>query len=140
MYVKGQLAASSSRPLGDKTPFANRSHAGPTPHVPRESKLILMTPAPQKPDTSLLRPSSARKHIRAPRPSYETPTTNGKHWDVSDIDIDVEGVGAESKSATIEEEDYDEIEYMAPTAIGKSIILRLSRVVRLTTVLLRASI
>jgi len=46
-------------------------------------------------------------------PKFETPVTNGRHWDVSDIDIVVPSV-EESK----EEVDDDEIEYMAPTAIG----------------------
>jgi hypothetical protein len=72
-------------------------------------------------------PSSTRKHSRVPRSasrSFETPVTRGNPYDVSDISIDVADVmpvaGAANQSSVIEE-DYDEIEYMPPTAIGTTL-------------------
>ncbi|KAG9316847.1 hypothetical protein JVU11DRAFT_2918 [Chiua virens] len=94
------------RPLGDKTPFPNRT----APQLPATGTKIAK---PSLVDGSL-RPSSARKHDRLPRSAgktFETPITDGKHWDVSDIDIEVDAPVA---SQSIEEESFDEIEYMAP--------------------------
>ncbi|KAG2341076.1 hypothetical protein BDR05DRAFT_936817 [Suillus weaverae] len=97
-----------SRPLGDKTPFPNRIANHSTP-LQMTKPIFDVTPG------ALLRPSSARKHVRLPRSAskgFQTPLTGGDHWDVSDIDINPEVVAAPSQS--IEEEDYDEIEYMPP--------------------------
>ncbi|KAF9241780.1 hypothetical protein BU15DRAFT_73128 [Melanogaster broomeanus] len=96
------------RPLGDKTPFPNRTANHATLHVTgtKISKPALLEGS--------LRPSSARKHVRLPRSaskSFETPVTGGHHWDVSDIDIEVDTAVA---NKSIEEEDYCEIEYMPP--------------------------
>ncbi|KAH7913238.1 hypothetical protein BJ138DRAFT_1146452 [Hygrophoropsis aurantiaca] len=94
-----QVVTDKARPLGDKTPFPNRVN--------------ILEP----------RPSSTRKHIRAPRLSqgletvqrpaqtFETPVTAGHHWDVSDIDIAPEVVNGDQ---SIQEDDHDEIEYMPP--------------------------
>lgn len=115
-----------SRPLLDKTPFANRAGAvfiTPLPHSSKKlpfAKLPLADHSHQTP--TLLRPSSTRKHIRVPRSaskSFETPQSQGNHWDVSDISIECPDVGAAVVNESIEEEDYDEIEYMPPTAVGK---------------------
>ncbi|KAG2052015.1 hypothetical protein BDR06DRAFT_888646 [Suillus hirtellus] len=105
---KEPVIIAPSRPLGDKTPFPNRvaNHATP---LQMTKPIFDVTPG------ALLRPSSARKHVRLPRSasnSFQTPLTGGNHWDVSDIDINPEVVAALNQS--IEEEDYDEIEYMPP--------------------------
>jgi hypothetical protein len=109
---KEPVIIAPSRPLGDKTPFPNRiaNHATP---FQMTKPIFDVTPG------ALLRPSSARKHVRLPRSaskSFQTPLTGGDHWDVSDIDINPEVVAAPSQS--IEEEDYDEIEYMPPKLPG----------------------
>ncbi|KAJ7031038.1 hypothetical protein C8F04DRAFT_1263309 [Mycena alexandri] len=127
-----------TRPLGDRTPFPNRDAAFNTP-LPGETKLaklVLLDSA--RPNThvtpfpsgttppSALRPSSARKHIRAPRTSsrfkFETPITKGNHWDVSELDLLVPP-GDESQLLTTtlpgaetdeDDDDYSEVEYMPP--------------------------
>ncbi|KAI0311583.1 hypothetical protein OF83DRAFT_1046897, partial [Amylostereum chailletii] len=106
-----------ARPLGDKTPFHNRgrnvSLATPAPIGKMGSYLVAETPG------YLLRPSSTRKSVRARRssgPCFQTPITNGNHWDVSAGDIEVEDAQEEAEAAPVL--DYDEIEYMPPTAIG----------------------
>lgn len=99
------------RPLGDKTPFPNRTANQLSATGAKIAKPALL-------DGSL-RPSSARKHDRLPRSAskvYETPVTDGKHWDVSDIEIEVDTPVA---NQSIEEESYDEIEYMPPKVEGK---------------------
>ncbi|KAG6329749.1 hypothetical protein ID866_9342 [Astraeus odoratus] len=97
------------RPLGDKTPFPNRT-ANQGLAI---SDTITKIAKPPLLDGSV-RTHSARKHVRLPRSaskSFETPVTTGNHWDVSDIDIEVAGaVGDQS----LQEEDYDEVEYMPP--------------------------
>ncbi|KAI0250317.1 hypothetical protein BJV78DRAFT_1321910 [Lactifluus subvellereus] len=67
-----------TRPLGDKTPFAN-------PHS---------------------------------SPVFEIRITNGNLWDVMEGDIAVPAA-PEAQGEEARPEDYDEIEYMAPTAIGE---------------------
>ncbi|KAH7888968.1 hypothetical protein F5I97DRAFT_1965764 [Phlebopus sp. FC_14] len=100
--------APAVRPLGDKTPFPNRTANRVTP--PETGEKI------SKPALSggSIRPSSARKHVRLPRSAakdFETPVTRGPHWDLSDVDIEV---GNTAVNESIEEEDYSEIEYMPP--------------------------
>lgn len=110
---KGKELLAPSRPLGDKTPFPNRISSHVTP-------LQVLKPAFDVTPGALLRPSSARKHIRLPRSaskSFQTPVTGGNHWDVSDIDINTEVAAAPNQS--IDEEDYDDIEYMPPKLPGK---------------------
>lgn len=117
----------SSRVLLDKTPFANRAGAPLNTPLPRGSKLTKMPLSIsqsvfQTPGT-LLRPSSTRKHIRVPRSaskSFETPQSQGNHWDVSDISI--EGPETATVNESIGEEDTDEVEYMPPSAIGKFVL------------------
>lgn len=73
--------------------------------------------------TSVLRPSSTRKSLRAPRKSFETPDKVGRkpHWDVSEGEIDVEGNQSICSSReVILEEDDDEVEYMPPPVTGKN--------------------
>ncbi|KAI9507415.1 hypothetical protein F5148DRAFT_981445 [Russula earlei] len=109
------------RPLGDKTPFVNRQrrviqelNPGPAkgnPHA-RDSSLELLTPG------HALLPSSARKTVRGRHssgPVFETPVTNGNHWDVIEGDV-ISPVTPEVQGEEAQAEDYDEIEYMPPTA------------------------
>ncbi|KZP28845.1 hypothetical protein FIBSPDRAFT_816644, partial [Athelia psychrophila] len=109
-----------TRPLGDKTPFRNRVgdlHT-PLPNGSKISKLSLGASQLQTP--GLLRPSSARIHDRMPSASknFQTPHTQGNHWDVSDTEI--EGPEAVVVNQSIVEEDFNEIEYMPPGAIEET--------------------
>ncbi|PCH35869.1 hypothetical protein WOLCODRAFT_81131 [Wolfiporia cocos MD-104 SS10] len=120
----------NARPLLDKTPFPNRVASAiplqtPAPKSGKLAKLVLQDePAQDALPAALLRPSSARKSIRLLKSSiqgkaqeFKTPITRGNHWDVSEDDVQMdEGVITEGKNAG-EEEDYDEIEYMPPSAI-----------------------
>ncbi|KAH9961578.1 hypothetical protein BC827DRAFT_1202994 [Russula dissimulans] len=110
-----------TRPLGDKTPFANRQRRiqDPTPGPAKENppaldgRLELLTPG------HALLPSSARKTVRgrySSGPIFETPVSNGNHWDVLD-DAIIAPVAQEVQGELVQSEDYDEIEYMPPTAI-----------------------
>ncbi|KAI0032702.1 hypothetical protein K488DRAFT_7399, partial [Vararia minispora EC-137] len=104
------------RPFLDKTPYPNR-HAPVVTPAPGKLGALLLTETPGY----LLRPSSTRKSVRARRSSgknyFETPVTNGNHWDVSDAEIEVAPVEVVKKDIPVE--DYDEIEYMPPTAIER---------------------
>lgn len=76
-----------------------------------------------------LLPSSARKSVRGRFSSgaaFETPVTKGNHWDVIEGDTEVPTL-PEAQGEGVLVEDYDEIEYMPPTAIGESARLSLSR-------------
>ncbi|KAI0949106.1 hypothetical protein AcW1_008806 [Taiwanofungus camphoratus] len=120
-----------TRPLLDKTPFPNRvansvPFKTPVPQTAKLAKLSLLDAGPIVTPGALLRPSSTRKSLRIPRSSsggkaykFETPVTQGNHWDVSDGDVSVGEVDTEEKKA-VEEEDYDEVEYGPPTAIDPS--------------------
>ncbi|KAH7926959.1 hypothetical protein BV22DRAFT_1032296 [Leucogyrophana mollusca] len=94
-HIPGEKSRPATRPLGDKTPFPNRTNAN--------------HPEP--------RPSSTRKHPRAPRQSFETPVTAGHHWDVSDISIDAPAVGSGPIEEAAGEEDYGDVEYMPPKVL-----------------------
>ncbi|KZT29070.1 hypothetical protein NEOLEDRAFT_697030 [Neolentinus lepideus HHB14362 ss-1] len=122
------LAKTASKPLFDKTPFRNRAgHTLSTPHtaVNKIQKLSFLDPELEIPSqVANLRPSSARKSLRLPRPSgsatsnkFRTPVTTGNHWDVSDGEVEVQGAKEEAEKEAMEVEDDDEIEYMPPTAI-----------------------
>jgi hypothetical protein len=119
-----------SRPFLDKTPFPNRVAAHPLhtplPHGPKFPKLSFLEHGtgallhPHDTPETLLRPSSARTHIRVPRSasrSFETPLNQGNHWDVSDVSICVPEVQVQ---VPVVEEDYDEVEYMPPHVPGES--------------------
>ncbi|KAJ6616669.1 hypothetical protein B0H10DRAFT_2036478 [Mycena sp. CBHHK59/15] len=112
-------------PLVDKTPFPNRDPPNEfnTP-LPGDQKLAKLVFADSKPlvsdllhpsstPDSVARPSSTRKHVRAPHASrnFETPPINGNPWDVSEHDIVVE---EPTSTPAPEVDDYDEIEYMPP--------------------------
>ncbi|KDQ27417.1 hypothetical protein PLEOSDRAFT_158698 [Pleurotus ostreatus PC15] len=112
------ILATQSRPLLDKTPFPNRTtrNTSNTPFT-KPANFTKPTTLDQnflQPGKTPLRPSSTRKHARAPRSAsknFETPQTNGNHWDVADVsicqpEVDVEGA--------VDEPDHDEIEYMPP--------------------------
>ncbi|TFY59339.1 hypothetical protein EVG20_g7830 [Dentipellis fragilis] len=123
--VKGKATAVTTtvnRPLLDKTPFPNRHRRIEDAFTPAPAKLgapALDGDLLSVPLDGALRPSSTRKSIRGRRssgPHFETPVTNGNHWDVSEGEIEVAGVEA-VKEEEAEVEDFDEIEYMPPTAI-----------------------
>jgi hypothetical protein len=109
---------SKARPFLDKTPFPNRNAPAGTPAPGGKLGALLLPETPGY----LLRPSSTRKSVRARRSSgrnyFETPVTNGCHWDVSDSEIEVAGVQEVQEEEAAQVEDYDEIEYMPPSAIG----------------------
>ena len=54
---------------------------------------------------------------RSASKSFETPQSQGNHWDVSDISIEAPETAVVNEF--IEEEDNDEVEYMPPSAIGE---------------------
>lgn len=71
---------------------------------------------------STKRPSSLRKHLKLPRnsvqKSFETPMNQGRHWEISDNDIDISSPQPVLQETKIVEDDYDEIEYCAPNTLG----------------------
>jgi len=109
------------RPLGDKTPFSNRQRLvvqDPTPgpakaNLPvQDENLGLWTPG------HALLASSVRMTVRGRHSSgtmFKTPDTSGNHWDVVEGDV-IAPVAPELQGEEAESEDYDEIEYMPPTA------------------------
>ncbi|EPS93019.1 hypothetical protein FOMPIDRAFT_1136962 [Fomitopsis schrenkii] len=117
------------KPLGDKTPFPNRvantvPFDAPAPQTAKLAKLALLEAPQEVLPEALLRPSSARKSLRAPRMSgsiqldFKTPVTRGDHWNVSDGEIDVDLNEEAEEVADVRGEDDDEIEYMPQTAIA----------------------
>ncbi|KAJ7140913.1 hypothetical protein C8R44DRAFT_762088 [Mycena epipterygia] len=119
-----------TRPLGDRTPFPNRDAPNkfntPLPGDQKIAKLVLLEtnrPAflhPNDTPDSVARPSSTRKHVRVPHSAtknFETPLTNGNHWDVSELDLVVPLVEEPLPLVVPETDDYGEIEYMPPTAV-----------------------
>jgi hypothetical protein len=111
--VQASKANTVTRPLGDKTPFANRQRRVIQDRTPGHAK--------QTPGHALLS-SSVRKTVRGRHgsgPVFETPVTNGNHWDVIEHDVAMPAA-PEAQGEEVQQEDYDEIEYMAPTAIGAS--------------------
>ncbi|KAH9949117.1 hypothetical protein B0H21DRAFT_688884 [Amylocystis lapponica] len=122
--VKPSVAV--ARPLGDKTPFPNRAAPlrTPAPHAAKLAQLELLAPAPALTPGALLRPSSMRKSLRIPRTStgggkldFTTPVTQGNHWDVSDEELQVGAEAGVEEPEAEPAEDFDELEYMPPTAL-----------------------
>jgi len=119
------IVSSVVRPLGDKTPFSNRQHLvvqDPTPgpakaNLPvQDEKLGMCTPG------HTLLSSSVRKTVRGRHssgPVFKTPDTFGNHWEVMESDV-ITPVAPDSQGEEVQSEDYDEIEYMPPTAEGAS--------------------
>jgi hypothetical protein len=113
------------RPLGDKTPFANRQRRvvqDPT-RGPEKANLPVQGEklGPWTPGHALL-PSSVRKTVRGRHssgPVFKTPEASGNHWDVMEGDV-IAPVVPEVQGEEAQSEDYDEIEYMPPTAEGAS--------------------
>ena len=113
------------RPLGDKTPFANRQRRlvqVPTPG-PAKANLPVQDEklGPWTPGHALLS-SSVRKTVRGRHssgPVFETPKTSGNHWDVIEGDV-IAPAAPEAQGEETQSEDHDEIEYMPPTAKGTS--------------------
>ncbi|KAG9050486.1 hypothetical protein FS837_004980 [Tulasnella sp. UAMH 9824] len=127
--LKPSAALATTSRLGlvdktNKTPYAARL---PFPVTPVPSGKLQLGATPRisiDPPASVLRPSSTRKSLRAPRKSYETPEPTGRrpHWDISDGEIDAEinlSAGTSSQEIIVEEDD-DEVEYM-PDSVPEEI-------------------
>ncbi|KZV86581.1 hypothetical protein EXIGLDRAFT_752727 [Exidia glandulosa HHB12029] len=111
--------------LQDKTPHVNRlAHQTPAPGATKK-KHVAATPfqpvkEQQTPPSSQSLPSATRTRVRVPSNAFETPLPSGNHWDISDGSIDLQpssALSASLSSAGIVEEDFDDIEYMPPTAV-----------------------
>ena len=113
------------RPLGDKTPFANRQWRvvqDPTPGPAKAKPLVQGERIGRLTPGHALLPSSVRKTVRGRHssgPLFETPVATGNHWDVIEGDV-IAPVVPKGQGEEAQTEDYDEIEYMPPTAIGAS--------------------
>ena len=140
---KDQKPGTSARLLADKTPLPNRigTTLFQTPFPQKKdlksSKLAFIDPdvllnqtksmkngGGKTPD-SAQRPSSTRKHVKHPRSAtqnFETPMNQGNHWDVSDGDLVLPADMQPALHDTIAEDndDFDEIEFMAPNTLGKT--------------------
>lgn len=117
-----------TRPLGDKTPFPNRQaqplHT-PAPQTAKIAKLALLDESLAKTPGCLLLPSAKRKSMRLPRSAskkFQTPHGQGRHWDVSDGEVEVD-VSEELEDVEVDEADYDEIEYMPPRVPGECLVM-----------------
>lgn len=103
--------------ITNRTPFHNAQYPvtpGPASIKPSNS-LTIFKDASKAP--SARRISSTRKKLRLPRSaskSFQTPDPMGNHWDVSDGSIEASVID----EVSITEEDYDDVEYGPPTAIG----------------------
>lgn len=122
----------SNKPLLDKTPFHNRQNplSTPAPQTFKIAKLAYNDNNPAQldgplPGSALLRPSSMRKSLRGRTSSdekglkplaFKTPVSQGRHWDVSDVSIEVPNEA--ELDVSIAEDDFDEIEYMPPKQPG----------------------
>jgi len=140
-HHKPGLTATTTRLLADKTPLPNRIGAilfqTPLPQKQnvKPSKLVFVDPDAIKqtksmkngggktPD-SVQRPSSMRKHVKHPHSAtqnFETPMNRGNHWDISDGDIVLPADMQPSlQDAITDNDDLDEIEYMAPNTLSKN--------------------
>ena len=142
--VKDQKLGTTTRLLTDKTPLPNRIGAilfqTPLPQKQnnlKSSKLVFADPdainqtksftknANSNTPDSVQRPSSTRKHVKHPRSvtqNFETPMNRGNHWDISDDDIVLPAdMQPALQDTVIEKDDFDEIEFMAPNTLGKSL-------------------
>ena len=140
--VKDQKPGTTARLLADKTPLPNRIGTTlfqtPFPHKKdlKSSKLAFVDPdvlnqtksmkngGGKTPD-SVQRPSSTRKHVKHPRSvtqNFETPMNRANHWDISDGDLVLPADMQPALHDTITEndDDFDEIEFMAPNTLGKT--------------------
>lgn len=139
------VLGTATRPLGDKTPLPNRTFIPQSPSekvkIPKASNLHVTTLPDSLVDDddgdtevldSMKRPSSLRKHLKLPRNStqknFETPMNNGRHWELSDEDIDVCDLQPVLQEVNIVEEDIgsDEIEYCAPNTLGSCFMFLIS--------------
>ena len=141
--VKDQKPGTAARLLADKTPLPNRigNTLFQTPFPQKKdlksSKLAFvidpdvlnqtksMKNGGGKTPDSAQRPSSTRKHVKHPRntsQNFETPMNRGNHWDVSDGDLvlpaDMQPVLQDT--ITENDDDFDEIEFMAPNTLSKT--------------------
>jgi hypothetical protein len=129
------VLGTASRPLGDKTPLPNRlaTLIIQSPSKATVSKASNLHAAAFEEDgdaevlESMKRPSSLRKHLKLPRNStqknFETPINDGRHWDISDGDIDISNLQPVLQETKVVEDDFfsDEIEYCAPNTLGSPI-------------------
>ncbi|KAK0216849.1 hypothetical protein IW262DRAFT_150857 [Armillaria fumosa] len=102
--TQGKLT--TQRPLGDKTPFPNRTG------VQFQTPYTFNFASPD----SVLRPSSLRRHVRVPRSatkSFETPVNTGNPWN---CDVSIGSPEIVVKQLVLED-DLDEIEYMPPNSL-----------------------
>lgn len=122
------LTTRRARPLGDKTPFPNRLAQldrdldyEPIFPISKDLKFsllqtaqsLLQPPAQIADPDSAQRPSSARKHPKRDGQNFKTPANNGFPWAVDDISFSE----AEPQVQEVAQNDYDEIEYMAPNTL-----------------------
>jgi hypothetical protein len=141
---KKLILGTATRPkLGDKTPLPNRTLI---PQSPSEKVKALKTSTlrfTNLPDSltddedadvleSMKRPSSLRKHLKLPKNStpkdFETPMNYGRHWEVSDGDIDVSNLQSALQEVKVVEDDIgsDEVEYCAPNTLGSELVLSIT--------------
>ncbi|KAH6906533.1 hypothetical protein BKA70DRAFT_410675 [Coprinopsis sp. MPI-PUGE-AT-0042] len=122
--LKGGFATTGkSRPFLDKTPFPNRQQPNYGGGEGKDSlgklpKLVLLETAPHAATPDIQRPSSTRKHPRLPHSAdknFKTPANKGNHWDVPDLDLELPEAQVEQES--VPQDDFDEIEYMAPNTL-----------------------
>ncbi|KAJ4488865.1 hypothetical protein C8J55DRAFT_423314 [Lentinula edodes] len=126
-HLKGGVRV-PTRPFLDKTPFPNRIvNLSNVNDIHERTPFLHPASASGTPGTpdSALRPSSTRKHIRVPRNSqkFETPLNTRNHWDVDLNDDSADDIATGLlEPALPEEEDFDEIEYMAPNTLGTFVL------------------
>lgn len=122
--LKGGFATTGkSRPFLDKTPFPNRQQANYSGGEGKDGlgklpKLILLETDAHLATPDIQRPSSTRKHARLPRSAdknFKTPANKGYHWDVPDLDLELPD--AQMEEPAVPQDDFDEIEYMAPNTL-----------------------
>lgn len=142
MHHKVIKPGTTARLLADKTPLPNRIGATlfqtpfPKKQDLKSSKLAFvesdvlnqtkyMKNGGGKTPDSVQRPSSTRKHVKHPRSAtqnFVTPMNQGNHWDISDGDLVLPADMQPSLQDTVTEndDDFDEIEFMAPNTLGKT--------------------
>jgi hypothetical protein len=146
----------TARLLADKTPLPNRigTTLFQTPFPKKQdlksSKLAFVDPdalnqtksmknGDGKTPDSVQRPSSTRKHVKHPRSAtqnFETPMNRGSLWDISDGDLvlPADMQPALQDTVTENDDDFDEIEFMAPNTLGKAQSIHFSLVTYFTKI------
>lgn len=122
-YMTSKHIARSGNPpilseITNRTPFIKRDSTSQTVSSIFSKPLKSFRVFDDSTTLSTHRISSTRKSSRLPlsaNKNFETPNTAGDHWNVSDITIDA----SIHQDENAPEENYDELEYLPPTAIGK---------------------